>query len=271
MTPSGTPASPSRRAPGCLLRRLQYDGVTRGESRGRHAEPEREREVERRDDGEDAVRTEDVGVALVRRKLPEGRLESRGRLDLPAVGLDQIDGLLDLGDRLGPHLPHFVADRRRELEFAVVDQPLRRPQSGNALGVRQPPPFALRCLRRLDGLRSELGAFTGAARDPLAARRILPVERIAGRDLAAANEMRQRLGLALPRLRQRCLERAVELGAARSRRVGQPGRHRRNSISRHGWPIALRRGAADGRGAGRPGRDARSIRAERPLAPCDIQ
>jgi hypothetical protein len=164
-----------------------------------------------------------------------------------------------------------VADGRRELELAIVNQPLGRPQDGDALGMRQPPPFALRSVRRLDRLGDGLGTLVRAARHLPATRRILAREGLAHRDIAAGNEMCERLGLAFARFRECGFERAVELGAARSRRVREPRRHCRNSISRHGWPVALRRGAADGRRAGRPGRDARSVRAERPLAPRDVR
>ena len=168
-----------------------------------------------------------------------------------AVRLDQVDRLLDLGDRLRPHLPHLDADRRRELELALVDQPLGRAQDRDALRVRKPPPLALCCARRLDRLGDELGALVRAAGDVLATRRILARERLARRDVAPGNEMCERLRVALPRVRERRLERAVELGAARARRVRQPGRHRRNSISRHGGQVTLRRSTADG---GRPRR-----------------
>ena len=140
----GEQAGDGTARPRRFLRRFQYDGVAGSKSGGRHPEPECEGKVEGRDHAENAVRTKDVRVALVRRELPEGRLESFCRLDLAAVRLDQVDGLLDLGDRLRPHLPHLEADRRRQLELALVDQPLGRAKGCNPLGVRQPPPLTLR-------------------------------------------------------------------------------------------------------------------------------
>ena len=149
-------------------------------------------------------------VALVGRQLPEGRLESVGRLDLAAVRLDQVDRLLDLGDRLGPHLPHLEADRRRELELALVDQPLRRPQDRDALCVRQPAPFALRCLRRLDRLARRARRPRGrgsrpahGATDPRGRTPRRPRPRGRQRDASAARPRAPALPRAPPRTRGR--------------------------------------------------------------------
>jgi hypothetical protein len=57
------------------------------------------------------------------------------------VRLDQVDRLLDLGDRLGAHLADLRAYDRGELELALVDQALGRAEEGDAFGVRQPAPL----------------------------------------------------------------------------------------------------------------------------------
>src|SRR4029077_12921616 len=102
------------------------------------------------------------------------------------------------------------------------------------LAVRQPPPLALRCVRRLDSLGDDVRTFARTARDVPPTRRILTGERIPCRNVTTGDQVCEGLRLALARFRERRFEGAVELGATRSGGVGEPGRHRPNSISRDG-------------------------------------
>ena len=130
-TPSGSPAAtkhsptsaPDKRR---LLRRLDDHGVARDQRARGHADDERDGEVERADDAEDAERAQDALVRLLGRELPERDPVAAVALHLLAVGLDQVDRLLHLGDRLRAALARLRLRRRRPSPCGARRSPRRR-------------------------------------------------------------------------------------------------------------------------------------------------
>ena len=183
-TPSGRPGGGERLADQRarqrrLLGRLDHDRVAGDERAGGHPGDERDGEVERPDHAEHAEGPQDARVRLLGRELPERDREAAVPLDLRAVRLDQVDGLLDLGDRLGAALAGLQRHRRRHLHVALADRRARAPQRRAALRdrraaparagrrgrARRPPPPARRA-PRARGSRPGPSGWGRAARTP---------------------------------------------------------------------------------------------------------
>src|SRR2546422_4538926 len=87
-----------------------------------HACGQGEREVERRDAGEYAVGSEDVGVSLDRRHLGHLALEAVRVLQLLAIVVDQVGGLFGVSHGLEPALADLHGHDGGELELALADE-----------------------------------------------------------------------------------------------------------------------------------------------------
>ena len=136
--------------PGRVFRRLVDHGVARGERGRRHPGRQRERKIERRDAGEHAIRSEDVGVPLDRRDPPHRADEPVGLLDLRAVVIDQVGRLLRVAHGLEPALAHLQAHDGGELVLALPDEGGRAPEHREPLAPGEPGPAALRLVGRGD-------------------------------------------------------------------------------------------------------------------------
>ena len=130
-TPSGSPAAANASPTSAPDSGVCSDGLSTTvlpatSAPAGHARDERDREVERPDHAEHAERAQHAPVGLLGRELPERDLEAAVALDLLAVGLDQVDRLLHLGDRLGAALAGLERDRRRQLHVARARSRRRR-------------------------------------------------------------------------------------------------------------------------------------------------
>jgi hypothetical protein len=140
------------------LRGLHDHGVASDEGRREHVHGQRHREVERRDHAERPVRPERLEIAFARSKALKRGGESVGRLDHGAVGLDQIDRLLHLGNRLHPSLAGLEAHDGRELDVTLADRPCHRAHVGAALAVWHATPLRPCAVRRPHRRGHRLGA-----------------------------------------------------------------------------------------------------------------
>ena len=201
----------TQRDPRRLLGRLEHNGVTGGERRRRHPARDRQREVPRRDDRDDAARHVAQLVALA------GNLEQRPsavELDRrPRVVLEEVDRLADVGVGLAPRLGAFAHLQRGELE-----PPLAQPAGGGDQrrgapgGADRAPGLGAGAARRRrhGGIDVAGGRRRGLGDDPLWPSRIGRYESVAGpRVLADPHRHAQR-----------------ELGVDRRQRVGEPAAHR---------------------------------------------
>ena len=222
MTPGGSAGlgeQPGDRAAGArrLLRRLEHDRVAGDERRRGHAEPERDGEVERRDDAEDAVRTQHVACCARSARAARAASEAVRGPRRWRVRHDQVDRLLDLGDRLGAHLADLEADRRGELELALVDQPCSR--RAEARGARR---TGVAATRAAPGGAASTASPTSSAPRGRGSRCVRcatgpPARTLAGVDLTPATRCAERARLASRASRRAPPRTRVELGAARRR------------------------------------------------------
>ena len=79
--------------------------------------------IERRDHAERSVGPERLEVAFARGEAHKRRAEPFGLLDRRAVGLDQVDRLLRLGDRLDARLARLQAHHRCDLDLTLGQAP----------------------------------------------------------------------------------------------------------------------------------------------------
>ena len=161
---------------------------------GSHAEREGDREVEGRDHAEDPVRLQDAAVPLRLGERSEGHLVAPVLLHVGAVSLDQVDGLLDLSDRLDPRLAGLERDRCGQLDPAVANLLRGLAKERAALPVRQGTPAWL----RLPGARERLAdescvRLVRTARDLVRMRGIRTLEHRAVVPLGARDQMAERL------------------------------------------------------------------------------
>ena len=180
-TPSGRPASlhisysfrPIQRRG---ARRLEHDGVAGDERAAGGTGREREREVERRDDGPDAVRPQHAGVSLVGAERAHLLFEAVVRLDLVAVVRHQVRRLFDVADAFEAVLAGLVAHDARTAPSGDCGSrrppraPSRRARATAALPTRarprarrQPPPSRARARRSGSG-RGSTGCRSGSRR-----------------------------------------------------------------------------------------------------------
>jgi hypothetical protein len=102
--------------------RLDDNGVAGEQSRERHIDRQREGEVERGENAEDSVRLEDVAVGLALLQADQRLAPASALVDHVPVGRDQIDPLLNLGDRFGPRLAGLEAEPCCDLDVALADR-----------------------------------------------------------------------------------------------------------------------------------------------------
>ena len=101
--------------------RLENDGIA-GEQRARgHARGQREREVERRDDGPDAVGFEHV-AGMLDAGAVHRLFVTVVFLHLPGVVENQVDGFRNFGDGFEAVLADFEAEQRGEFKLALRHQ-----------------------------------------------------------------------------------------------------------------------------------------------------
>ena len=180
---AGTPPSRSARKiisaqPGDCSAGLSTTALPVARPARDHPERDREREVPRRDDGDDPARAVAHRVALARHLQQRGALRDVERA--AGVVLEEVDRLADVRVGLGPRLRALAHGQRGRLQ-APLAQPLRGPQQRvrALLGRRRGPALgaALRGLqRRVDVLRRRLGrrghdplGLAGVRRDELLA------------------------------------------------------------------------------------------------------
>src|SRR5205823_2247485 len=137
--------------PGRFLGGLVDDRVSRDQRRRRHPGRERQREIERRNAGEHAVGPEHVGIALDWRDLGHLTDEAVGVLNLLAIVVDQVGGLLGVTHRLEPALAYLEAHDGGELEFALADQAGGAAQRRDPRAPGRVGPRPLRLLGARDG------------------------------------------------------------------------------------------------------------------------
>jgi hypothetical protein len=221
------------------------DRVAGDERARRHPGHERDGEVERPDHAEHAERPQYARVRLVGPELPERHGEAVVRLDLRAVGLDQVDGLLDLRDRLRARLAGLQRHGRGHLHVALGDRGPGTAQERATRGDVRPPPRGLRRAAALDGLRDERGRRrVRTTRHRVAAARVLALERRPVVQARAGDDVGERVGGATANLPQRSFERGVELGRAGAARVRQSGRRHADAPSSCGTAVTAWHAAA---------------------------
>ena len=152
---------------GRVGRGLEDDGVPGDERRGDLPGRDRDREVPRRDDADDADRHAHRHLELVlelrRRRLAE---------QAPALAAHveaHVDRFLDVAAGLGLHLPHLVRHEVGELGLVVGDELREAEEDLAALRRRNEAPVLVRRLRGRDGAVDVLRA--GAREDADRARR----------------------------------------------------------------------------------------------------
>ena len=187
--------------------------------------------------------------------LPELHLPAAVLVDVRAVGLDQVDGLFDLRDRLDPRLADLRRHRGGSLDPALGD-PVSRPR---AAAGRAPPSraHARRAARHALPRRASSTRARGASRarlDAPSGARVVPVERLTVLAPLAGDDVRHRGRHVAAHVLELALELGVELGGARSARVRQACRHgsllpsSRRRVHRQAARLPGRRHlAADGR------------------------
>ncbi len=104
-----------------LFRGFEHGGVAGDERRAERARRQRHREVERRDDGPDAVGAHDVARCFAFDEAAHGHGEPVVRLHLVAVVADEVGRLLDVAERLEPVLADLHRHQRRELAAVLGD------------------------------------------------------------------------------------------------------------------------------------------------------
>ncbi len=215
-----------RARPGGLLGGLDDHRVAREQRGGGHPEGERQGEVEGRDHPEDAVGPEDLGAALGGGEAGQRRDEPVVALELLGVGLDQLDRLLHLDDRLEAVLAGLQAHHRGELEVPVGDRARHGGEPLGALAVGCAPPQPAGLAGRLDRKRDGLcSGGVGAAGDALDTGRIGALEHcplVAG---FPGDRVGPRLGFGGPRGEQTALELRVRRGVDATAGVGEPHSH----------------------------------------------
>ena len=115
-----------------IARRLEDDGVSRGERAAGGSCRERERKIERRDDGPHAIRPQHADVVFAGPERTHFFDESVVLLDLIAVVGHQIGAFFDVADAFEPVLADLVAHQRGELVAVVANR------IGDAAHVREP-------------------------------------------------------------------------------------------------------------------------------------
>jgi hypothetical protein len=229
-----------RAGPRRLLGGLDHHRVPGDQRGGGHADRQRGGEVEGRDDGEDAVGPQHVGVALGGDEAGEGHDVAVVALHVIGVGRDEVDGLLHLEDRLGARLARLEADHGGELEVARADPDGDGAQQRAALGPRRPAPCPGGHASGVDRAGDDLGRRRErAAGDRVVGAGVQAVKRLAARDVTAADDMRQRLAaVGRARVGQTRLELLVGLAAEGAARVGQARAHRPTVSCPAPWPSA---------------------------------
>ena len=136
------------RAAGRLLGRLEHDRVAGRQPGGDHPARDRDREVPRRDHGDDAARPVAERVALARHLQ---QLRAGLELDRPArVVLEEVDRLAHVGVGLGPRLGALAHLERGDLEPVLAQPRGGAHEHRGALGGRPPAPVAVTGARGLE-------------------------------------------------------------------------------------------------------------------------
>ncbi len=202
---------------------LEDDRVARDERRARGAAGEREREVERRDDGEDAEWAQHAVVVLVGPQRLH-RLEVAVVLrELVAVVLDEVRCFDDVPQALEPVLADLVDHQRREVVLLGADGVAQLLQEAHPLLPGGRGPAGRGRLRRSNRLLDVLWAslLELAEQDPGVDRAAI-VELFARRDRFAADVHRVGLPECALHAFDRCVELDVQVRVSRHRRVGNP-------------------------------------------------
>ena len=129
------------RAQGAAGRGLEHDGIARGQSAGHHVHRQSDRIVERRNDADDAKRTQHARRLLVGERAAQILRVTLVPLHLGAVVPDEVDRFLGFTERLRPRFPCFEQAGNGEVVLELFEplRPLaqdghpRRPRSGGPL------------------------------------------------------------------------------------------------------------------------------------------
>ena len=114
--------------PGRVGGALEDDRVAGHERGGGRARRERDREIERRDHGPDAVGPHHAPVARdedVRRVVRQLELVALVRLEVVRVDVEEVHAFLRLAERLEPVLADLEHERRRDLVDALLEDAAR--------------------------------------------------------------------------------------------------------------------------------------------------
>ena len=101
--------------------RLEYDRVAGDQRRGHHSERQCDREVERSDHPEHAIRSQDHAALLGRRGAGPFLAKAVGALHLVAIMADEVDRFLDLADRFEPRLADLDQAGDRNVPLALFE------------------------------------------------------------------------------------------------------------------------------------------------------
>ena len=164
---------------GCVCRRLEDDRVS-GDERGRDLpRGDRDREVPRRDDADDADGHPDRHVELVR-ELGGRRLAEEAPA-LAAHVVAHVDRFLHVAAGLRLDLPHLVGHQIGDLGL-VLEKELREAEEDlAATWSRHESPVLERLFRSSDGTIDVLGARLRERPDELAVGRACRIEGVTGR------------------------------------------------------------------------------------------
>jgi hypothetical protein len=144
-----------------------------------HPNEDREREVKRRDDADDAVGLQIAGAVLARRRLSGRRRISLVALDIEAIVLKEVDRLVDLRERLRPVFPVLEGHRRGDLVLPVADalgRPAKDLDAFLPIGGR---PILVRHVGGCNGIVDGVGVAGGKLTDqPVVVPRVRDGERL---------------------------------------------------------------------------------------------
>ena len=136
---------------GRIARRLEDDGISRGQRAAGRTRRERERKIERRDHRPHAVRPQHADVVFAGPERAHLLDESVVLLDLIAVVGHQIRAFFDIADALEPVLADLVAHQRGELVAVMANRVRDAADGREPVLPRERGPCGIRRARGGDG------------------------------------------------------------------------------------------------------------------------
>ena len=175
-----------------VVRGLEDDGVPAHERRHDLPRGDRDGEVPRRDDADDADGLPNAHLELVGqlggRRVAEQATAFAGHV------VAHVDRFLDVAACLGEHLPHLARHEVRELVLRLGDERAEAEEDLAALRRRYEPPARVRLLRGVDGAIDVVRRRPWERPDQVTVGGAAALERLAaGVDPLAADEVLMRL------------------------------------------------------------------------------